>query len=691
LAGFRWYVTELDLWGMVGITLTWTPLGLWILRSNTRMAPGVKGLIVIFYWSLAITLTNVPADIAAGAIVIYYAIMLMAASFLLPAEFCLGLGGLYGGIMFFCSWWSHTQIRLFDLAGLALAGLFSWLAGNLLETSYDSLHELNASLEQSNRSLKTENQQRAKLETELRGAMATVQKAIQLKSQFLANTSHEIRTPLTSIIGFSNLLQKTPLSPEQQEYIQTVRRSGDLLLALINDVLDFSKLEARQLMLEEIDFDMEYVINSAAEMIRDRLRNKPVRFRLEYPAALPRFFKGDPTRLRQIFLNLLSNAAKFTPAGEIAVQVEADCAPGALCHLKLTLSDTGIGIPKERQQEVFLPFVQGDGSTTRQYGGTGLGLTITKELVERMGGTLTLESEPGRGSRFAVCLTLKQGQPAWNKAFCLPSARELNGLGVLLIEGNPEDRMLLSRYLLDLGLRVAYVASGAEEALHWLQQHAAGISLVLGDMQLLDAKGVKRIRDLETNPAGGAKIKTIALNTDPQPGNSQWAQAAGFDGYLAKPLVQAELNRVLLGVLGDQRQTKDQIVNRHLMQEFELGNVSVLVVEDNDINRELVATLVQKMGCAVETAQNGREAVEAIKARPFDLLLMDVQMPEMDGLKATREIRQVLGKKVPIIALTADAYAEDEAACRNAGMNDCLAKPIDLEQLKRKIFMWTHP
>jgi CheY-like chemotaxis protein len=429
-----------------------------------------------------------------------------------------------------------------------------------------------------------------------------------------------------------------------------------------------------------------------AELIRERLLEKPVAFRFDYPAELPRYFKGDPTRLRQVFINLLGNAVKFTASGEVALVVSEEGTPpggeAPVRRLSLTVRDTGIGIPPERQADVFKAFVQGDGSTTRKFGGTGLGLTITRELVERMGGTIDLDSAAGQGSSFTVRLPLPEGQPAWGKAFCLPSLKELNGLGALLIEGNPEDRMLLTRYLLDLGLRVAYLASGTAEALAWFNQHAPEIALVLCDTQLYDEGGATFAQTLGRRP-DRKKFKLLAINQDAQPGNSRLAQAEGFDGYLAKPVRQAEFVRVVVGVLGDQRPDRDQIINRHLMQEFVQRNVSVLVAEDNDINRLLVKTLLEKMGCRVETAQNGREAVTALGARPFDLLLMDVQMPELDGLKATREIREKLGLDIPIIALTADTLDEDAAECRRAGMNDYLSKPIDVKQLQEKILAWT--
>jgi signal transduction histidine kinase/DNA-binding response OmpR family regulator len=693
LSSWHWYVTDLDMWGMIVIVLTWPLLSLWLLHHSRRIPFGVTSLVAVIYWSLAITCSNVPADIASGAVVIYYGIMVMTASLLLPSWSCLVLAVVYGLIMFVCGWIAHVQIRLFDIAGLTLAGLFSWLTGNLLEASYFSLHQLTSSLRESNQSLAEENRQRAKLETDLRCAVAEAEKANILKSRFLANMSHEIRTPLTSIIGFTGLLQKSKMEPEQQEYLETVRRSSELLLRLINDILDISKIESQQLVLEKIDFDLEYVINSVAAIIREKLRGKPVVLRLEYPAALPRRFLGDPTRIRQIFLNLLSNAAKFTFTGEVVVAVAEEPAgkaeEGGHAHaLRLTVRDTGIGIAPEHQQDIFKAFVQGDGSTTRKYGGTGLGLTITRELVEHMGGTVSLVSEIGRGSAFTVRLRLPAGRQASGKAFSLPTVRELKGLGVLLIEGDAGNRQWLERYLLSLELRIAQVLTRTDEAPAWLDLHASEIALVLCDTQFLQADGEAFARALNRR-ADREKFKIIALNADALPGNSRLALAAGFDGYLSKPISSTELLSVLQGVLGDRRLEKDPIVNRHLMREYALRNLSVLVAEDNEINRQLLVALLAKMECRVVATPNGREALAALRSQPFDLLLLDIQMPEMDGLEIAGEIRRNLGLKLPIIALTANALETVRADCLRAGMNDFLTKPIDVELLKEKIAEWT--
>lgn len=551
----HWYVTELDMWSMIVITLTWAPLILG-LRYFSRFLPMTAvGVAVVLYWSLAITLSNTPANLAGGAVVVYYAIVIIASSFLLPSWSCLALAVVYGAVMLVCAWITQTQIRLFDIAGLALAGLFSWFAGNALEASYRSLHDLNSSLRQSNQSLSEENRQRAILESELRIAMETAEKANRLKSQFLANVSHEIRTPLTSLIGFTHLLQKTPLEHQQREYLETIRRSGDLLLTLLNDILDFSKIESRQLKLENINFDLKDVLNSLHELIHEQLQKKPVTFRVEYPDALPRRFQGDPTRLRQIFLNLVGNAVKFTPQGEVTVRAEEEGLQTGgevpVYKMRMTVRDTGIGIPRDRQADIFKAFVQGDGSTTRKYGGTGLGLTITQELVEHMGGTISLESEVGKGSAFIVRLAL------------------------------PESR------------------------------------------------------------------RTVEEPADA----TQDSAAAGRE-----------------------------------ISEGGLQAISVLVAEDNENNRYLVSALLQNMGCRVETVQNGLEAVAMAKIRKFDILLLDVQMPEMDGLEAAREIRKTPGQNVPIIAMT--AHGSQGMDYLKAGMNDCLIKPVDVKLLRRKILEW---
>lgn len=706
----RWGITELDEFGMFFLCVTWLPLGWGLLRGLGRVPVWASGLLVVLYWSLFLFFFNTSEELAGGATVIYFAILILISGFFLPVWSAFVLAAAYDAILLQASWHSLLPIRIFDLAGLGLTGLFSWFSGTMLNASYDALNHANLFLEEkvqlrtgeleksklrlaeTNHSLELENRERARLEVKLRQAVAESEKASRLKSQFLANISHEIRTPLTSIIGFSYLLQNSKLEPDQQLYAETLRHSGDLLLALINDILDISKIESEQMVLEKIDFDLGAVIGSVCDIIRERLQGKSVRLEVEYPRELPRWFQGDPTRFRQILLNLMGNAVKFTPQGMVAVRVEVAGSRRVEgiphCFLLIRVQDTGIGIPVEHQRDIFSAFVQGDGSITRQYGGTGLGLAITKELVERMGGNIALESEPGKGSTFTVRVTLPEGKPTAGESSATLPTLQLHGLGVLVVEALQTDRILLGRYLLDLGMRLAHVAAFPEEALAWLAQHPGEVVLVFSDFRRSERQTAPAFAERVRSGAEGKGVKLIALDGEPGPGNSEAARQAGFDGYLAKPMRQSEFNRVVLGVLGDPGRTQGQAAARPLPQESGLQNKTILVVEDNAVNQLLLDTLLRKLGCRVEIAKNGREAVDKVRVREFDLVLMDLQMPEMDGLQATRAIRLQSGAMLPIVALTAHAQPKDVEECLQAGMNDYLSKPVELDRLKEKMLEW---
>jgi signal transduction histidine kinase/ActR/RegA family two-component response regulator len=373
--------------------------------------------------------------------------------------------------------------------------------------------------------------------------------ASQAKSEFLANMSHEIRTPMNAVIGFADLLKETRLTAAQREYVETICKSGELLIALINDILDMSRIESRKIELEKVDFDLEYCIGGVLKILHQKIGSKPVDLNLMYAADVPRDFKGDPTRVRQIFLNIVGNAIKFTDKGDITIRVESDAngtAAEGMSNLRISVKDTGIGIPKDKQDSVFEAFTQVDSTITRKYGGSGLGLAITRSLVEMMGGTVSVRSEPGTSTEFIIALPLAHGRPVVGEAI--------------------------------------------------ITKHAAG--------------------------------------------------------------------------------------------EMSARGMSVLVVEDNALNQKLMGILLKQMGITFDVANDGHEAVVKVREKKFDLILMDIQMPVMDGFEAARIIRTDMKVSTPIVALTARVFKEDEERCLSVGMNDFLTKPVEMKTLTEKIFRW---